>query len=408
MTLVLNGFQSEGYSVEGAVQGRAHMQLIGGAIYLLSAGLFLRFKRRVVYDLIQSPITLALVGYVAASVFWSAEPALSLRRAIGLTGTTLFAAYLAFRFSPYEVLRLLTVTYTILVVVTFLLLGLPDLGWSRGGTVAIGGWGHKNNLGRGMVLATLTFWMFSKTEVTSRTRWGLYGLMAGAVLLLVLAQSGSATLTIVMTFGVFLPLFFVLSRVFRRASLAYVVALCLVAIVGTIAANLAYEIVLNLLGKDPTLTNRTVIWSDLSELARSRFWFGHGFGGFWESSATKEFHENWPTVGHSHNGFMDAWLELGVVGVGLLIAAVSISLQKTANAFFLTRAPSGLFFICVSLIMLTYNTVGRVYPEHNSLYWVLFIYVLLNPAFSIKTRKQRYALSDTYGWADVKTASANG
>ena len=73
-------------------------------------------------------------------------------------------------------------------------------------------------------------------------------------------------------------------------------------------------------GKDPTLTDRTKIWAfvlgmhtnPLVGTGYQSFWLGPRLEYFWQNSGLGHLNE-------AHNGYLEVYLELGLIGVSLLI-----------------------------------------------------------------------------------------
>jgi len=73
-------------------------------------------------------------------------------------------------------------------------------------------------------------------------------------------------------------------------------------------------------GKDPTLTDRTKIWAFLLGMHTNplfgagyqSFWLGHRLEAFWQGAGLGHINE-------AHNGYLEVYLELGLIGVSLLV-----------------------------------------------------------------------------------------
>ncbi|WP_049558612.1 O-antigen ligase family protein, partial [Limnoraphis robusta] len=74
---------------------------------------------------------------------------------------------------------------------------------------------------------------------------------------------------------------------------------------------------LGLIGKDPSLTGRTDLWAWAREMIDKRPWLGYGYTAFWQGldggSAYIIRAARWP-VPYSHNGILDLWLDIGLLG----------------------------------------------------------------------------------------------
>jgi O-antigen ligase len=83
------------------------------------------------------------------------------------------------------------------------------------------------------------------------------------------------------------------------------------------------------IGKDPTLTDRTLIWSYLLGLHTNPL-FGTGYESFWVGDRLRRFWEEsgQGNINEAHNGFLEVYLNLGLVGLALLAGVVISSYRK--------------------------------------------------------------------------------
>ena len=92
--------------------------------------------------------------------------------------------------------------------------------------------------------------------------------------------------------------------------------------------------ILELIGKDPTLTGRTEIWAFVTNDIWMKPLFGWGYFGFWHGNnpAAREISDavRW-TVPEAHNGLLELLLNLGIVGTalffGLFIRNLSLAFR---------------------------------------------------------------------------------
>ena len=78
-------------------------------------------------------------------------------------------------------------------------------------------------------------------------------------------------------------------------------------------------------GRDITLTDRTHIWAGAYDAARGSFFGGVGYGGFWigrEANIAWNARMTW-VLGQAHSGYVDTFLQLGSIGLVLLLAVIS-------------------------------------------------------------------------------------
>jgi exopolysaccharide production protein ExoQ len=82
------------------------------------------------------------------------------------------------------------------------------------------------------------------------------------------------------------------------------------------------DVILEFLGKDPTLTGRTLIWSHVMDDISERPLLGWGYAAFWVpgNPAATEIAEalKW-TAPNAHNGLLEFLLDVGLVGTSLFV-----------------------------------------------------------------------------------------
>ncbi|MEM0326366.1 MAG: O-antigen ligase [Desulfurococcaceae archaeon] len=342
-----------------------------GMTFLLILGRLPHFIKLALKD----KLLLLLVGLAFISVAWSREPAVTLRRSLALIGTTLFGMYLAMRFSLREWLTLLAwaLGLAALLSLVFALL-IPS--WGVMQHIHEGSWRgiyvHKNILGRIMVIAMLALILLQhKRGLRAIVKWLLVTLAIGLVVL-----SGSATaLVIAFMLLVLLPLF----RALRwQVTLVIPLVIILVLAGGAIATWLVanYEPLLLALGRDATLTGRTELWGAMVHAGLEKPLLGYGFGAFWlgySSPAGSVWQAvRWEPL-HGHNGYLDLWLELGLIGAVIyLVWLVSIAGRAIhyLRCNFHAAALWPPLFLSLTLV---YNLVESNILQQNHLIWVLFV-----------------------------------
>jgi len=107
-----------------------------------------------------------------------------------------------------------------------------------------------------------------------------------------------------------------------------------------------------MLGKDPTLTDRTDIWGLVVSLMPNA-WLGAGFENFWLGPRLEKI---WSVYSwgpnQAHNGYLEIFLNLGWIGVALLAITLVAGYQTVVSG--LRRSPLG-------SLLLTYFVIGIIY-----------------------------------------------
>jgi O-antigen ligase len=391
------GLEVGEFSMQDAAAGNPVDQAIGSCIYLVSVYLILTRLSHPLRALLACPTLLAFLALAIGSAVWSSAPEVTIRRAGGLCGTALFGLYLAGRFEPREVMRLVAAAFSIVLIASVLLIiFVPSVGMWQDQLSGV--YGHKNLLGRAMVFTALAAWATCLDNQTSRPLWAIPALLS-AVVLIVLSGSAQSVLMLVLSFAALGPFLSVLASRFERIRFRAVVFLLFGSMAGAVAVSWLGEEALALLGRDATLTDRTVIWDILIEFGLERPWFGRGYSAFWMSNAAVAFGERWTFLDHAHNGYMDLWLELGHVGLGLFLLLLIIAVKRSLDLYLAHQSKALRFFPLFVLTGAMLNFVGRVFPDHNSIYWVLLCYCAIAPRAVEQTAERMNETNSTWRWA---------
>lgn len=323
-----------------------------------------------------------LVGWALISSFWSAAPELTLRRGFSLLLATLYSLLLVVRYSYHTVLRMLGTALAVIVVASLCVIWLfPQ--WGVMGLPHPGAWQgvlyHKNALGRTCVLALLVFWILQRnTDRPFRYVWAVLGLAASVVLI----GSRSATSWIIaLTLAIAWPLLrglIRLPRLLRPAMVSLAMAVILPALI-LLPGHL--EEVLGLFGKDLTLTGRVPLWEFLISMGLERPFLGYGYGAFWQGptgpSAPVWMFFRW--ANQAHNGYIDLWLETGLIGLLLslilllrvLIRTGQRGLRKEGVKVWEFAFLYSVFFVFISFTEAVLLESGL----SKALYWVILSYI---------------------------------
>jgi exopolysaccharide production protein ExoQ len=198
---------------------------------------------------------------------------------------------------------------------------VANLGPATSHTDGTSGWsgsvGHKNGLGPFVLVALLA--ILTLEEDARRRRIGI----ATCLFFIVMTQS---TTTYIAT-GVLLPFAWFLRSVSTAPSNVRGTRLLSGAIIGAVIAIVvsAYSVtLLGFVGKDPTLTRRTEVWAGVIEASEAVPWTGYGIGGAWlggpRVEPTRSIVEDLGfNVAHSHNGYLEIVLLLGIIGLVLFV-----------------------------------------------------------------------------------------
>jgi exopolysaccharide production protein ExoQ len=318
LTLILTGGASEGDVKSAEATDISLILMLFTTNYIISLILLILRWKKAVYVGRQDWSISILISYAALSILWSETPSVTLRQIVALAGTYVFGIYIASRFNLKQQLQLLAQMFGLAIPLSFLFVFLlPNFGIMGG--IHLGAWRgiytHKNVLGKMMTLSTLVFGQL--TISTSKIPWLLYCGMGLSVILLLLSKSTSSIISLAILLFAFLMLKFLrLSHGFIIPIFSFVA----IFIFGTYVYLLNnLEKILDFFGKDLTFTGRTEIWQTALDMFKEKTFFGYGYGGFLENLDIQSRLASNIKLG-VHNGFLEFTLDLGLIGLLLLLA----------------------------------------------------------------------------------------
>jgi O-antigen ligase len=132
------------------------------------------------------------------------------------------------------------------------------------------------------------------------------------------------------------------------------------------------EIFVGSLGRDMTLTARTDIW-DASLAAHASRLLGAGYWSFWSqygkaiSSQLNFFFE----LKEAHNGYIETYLNVGLVGLGLLIVALVTGLGRVLRQ--VKTSHYGAIRLVFIIVALMYNISESAFAGLNIIWFTLLL-----------------------------------
>jgi len=408
--LVLQLRREAGY-VSGEAQGDPVLQIAWFVIYGITFCLVALEYRRFASAFVADKWLAALVVIGVCSIAWSPAPAVTVRRATALIGTTAFGVYLAVRYSWQEWIRLLSTALGLIAVLSLVFVVLlPEYGIHQG-DVHDGLWRGvftgKNHLGRVMALGVTTNLL---TALGDRRLRGRFAVMTGLSLLL-LFKSGSMTALVAV--GATCLALMTLLLVRLPASMAFPGVLAGgVAAVGAgvwVMSHLSEFAVL--LGRDLTFTGRVPLWLAVWERILERPLLGYGFGTFWIDapattgpiwSVTKALN-NWMPIS-AHNGFLELTLAVGGVGLALFIMGFSAAVVRCVAWVRSQETALALWPVAFLTLLLMANVGESSLFRQNNVYWAVYVALCASTTVSLTsahTGRRRGDLKDVRGHAAV-------
>jgi O-antigen ligase len=279
-------------------------------------------------------------GWIVASVLLSLDPSTSIRRfALTISVTAVAATLPLLPKTPNELMRWFSIAALALLAVCYLgLLLAPNLSihlaTDAQEPALAGNWrgsfGHKNNAAG--VMAML---LFLGIYIVRSGAWLSGAVIVGLSSLFLLYSAGKSSLVLCLAVLVLTSLTAVVRSVWLRAAV-FLTPLVLLNLfgIGTVMNESLAEVA-KILPLDSSFTGRTDIWIFGLQALQLRLLTGYGFSAFWGSSAVQNLPEGmeWAaTAAHSHNGYLDTALAMGLPGLALLIAVLVIAPLRNFHA----------------------------------------------------------------------------
>lgn len=307
------------------------------------------------------------VALAFVSAMWSDQPGRTLAWAAALLGTSAFGVALAACFSPTAQSGLVASAVSVTAAGGILMAFL----WPAKGIDGGGNWRglyvEKNLQGRVMALGVVGA-AAAALEERRRALLLLALLLCGGVLLE--ARSRASLIAACIAVGVWLLL--VAARTWPRRAAAILVTGTAVAGV-LLACLLATPRGLALLSRDPTLTQRTIIWETVGAVASETPWVGRGYGAFWTSAAGARVLEQIGfAVNQAHNGAVDVYAELGIVGLVVVLAPLAVFAFAAFRHALEPGAPACLWPAAYLVFFVASNAAESSLLRHK-LYWALYV-----------------------------------
>lgn len=403
------------------ISGQGFRYLLGLPLYgvlcaVTIAAVFLIFRPTL--RTLRPPLLIgAFVGLAALSIVWSATRGVTTIAVVALVATTAIAIITArgasnidFMLRLYRGLQVslflgilfeLIVAFVIRSAVPPLVSDLESLAASRGGDPVQSNWsdnllleggpvqgfvGNRNPFGGiALLVAVVACVLLLDRRIRRLDGWITLGAAAA-----VHAVTMSATVTAsVFVLGALTVGAYVLRRLRPRAKrvLSFTIIAC--SAIGAVLTLKYRDEIFALLDRGSDFTHRTEIWYEVINFAMQRP-DGWGYVGYWPiwqfpySEIGTGLDYVRPT--HGHNAFLDAWLQLGLIGVVLLVGIVVLlfgsawRLVERADRGD-THLPLGWALLTVALVMQAL-TESRLLVEGG---WFLLValYCIGPPVFTL-------------------------
>lgn len=351
-------------------------------LVLIGAGLTVLGRRQVrLAELARENAWLtAFFVYCFLAIVWSDFPFVALKRWIKILGHPVMALVILTERDPVESLRCILkraayilVPFSVTAIKYYPRIGRGFDPWS--GQATNNGINlNKNELGYVCMIAGIFFvW---NLLVALRSRVGkarrdeiILSIVFLAMTAWLLKMSRSSTALACVMIGIVT----MVGVGFRFVSKRYLGTVIVSGIIMAVAAELTfgvYERGVRALGRDPTLTDRTEVWGDALELVSNPV-LGAGFESFWLGDRLDKLWEKWWwRPNQAHNGYIEVYLNLGLVGLFLLVGLIVSTFHKI-KAELMRDLDMGRLRLAFLFVILAYNYTEATFKGVH-LVWLVF------------------------------------
>jgi exopolysaccharide production protein ExoQ len=392
-------FGSAHYStIAGVEQGSPIDRLIYSALILFSIVILSKRIAALSKILTNNKWIVLWFLYCGISIAWSDYPFVAFKRLINGIGTALMALVVMTELNPVESLKTLVrrCAYVLIPLSILLIKYYRDLGivfneWT-GEEMVTGVTGNKNLLG---ALCLFTGFLFfydvvtswhHKNEPVNNKKKLVINILLLCMIVLLLIKSNSATSLVTFLIGcsIFIAFGFPIIKKNIKNVGILIFIFCIVLFILEQTFNLSETIIVEHLGRNMTFTERSFLWSALLDTGTNPI-IGTGYGSFWVG---KRLELIWSKFiwqpNEAHNGYLEIYLELGLLGLALLSGMIMNTYRKVRRSFIYefdyARLRMGLL-AAVLLHNITEASFNRV-----SLMWFIFLIISIDIDFKSITK----------------------
>jgi exopolysaccharide production protein ExoQ len=375
-----------GIAAQAMEEGSPLDRTVDAVLILLAVGILMSRSFKWDRFLTRNVVLLVFMVFALVSVMWSDFPFVAFKRwARDLGGYMVLLVILA-EAVPLEAFRTMLRRVFFLLITLSILLDkyYPGLSkqydpWSGRGYY-VGATTSKNMLGVLCLVSGLFFFWDILTRWRDRQEWRTRRIILVNVVFIfltlwVLDVADSATSRVCLALGCFVIAMAHTGTVKKHPAIItwlIPVAICAYAVLtygfgDDIMGGLARSV-----GRNPTLTGRTEIWKTVLSINTNpvvgtgyeSFWLGPRLHQVWEAGSGTE------GINEAHNGYLEVYLDLGLVGLSLLVGFLIASYRRICKR--LTPSSSlGSLGLALWTVLVFYNMTEAAFL--NGLLWMTFL-----------------------------------
>ena len=329
-----------------------------------------------------------LLIYYGISTLWADDPFVSFKRWVKEIGNVLMVLIVLTEENPANAVKRLLFRCAVLLIPTSILLirYYPDLGryynpfiwtYSYGGVTT-----DKNALGMTLYVCTIgLYWgifdLWKKRSEHGKEVAAYFILMAMCVWLFTQAHSSTALGCSIICAGLLSAMRIAgLRNALQRAGMSGLIVFTLIALLLNVVFNPVQDVVEGL-GRNMTLTGRTDIWREALKIKIDPL-IGTGYFSFWQSQRAVDVSTAlgfFFTIKEAHDGYLEVYLNSGLIGLGLLCVVLLSSVKKIISTLAMDDSYTT-FRLAVVVGVMFYNVTESAFSG-LVLLWVMLLLVVM-------------------------------
>ncbi len=374
-------YSSEAY-LEGSPLDRAVF------IILILIGVVVLARRRLDWKALFSSNFLILLFFLfgAVSILWSAYPLVSLKRLIKTSGNVVMALIILTEERPDRALGVLfkRLGFILLPLSILFIKYYPDIGRQyhvTGVQMAVGVTTQKNQLGQlCLIIGTYLVWslLIERPELGKRMK--LRRLLVFVVMAPIVGwlfySSNSATSLLCFSVAICIVMIGFLPGMTGRMRrfFSFGVAVVVLFLMLDPLLGLSRMIIVNVLKRDISLTTRVPMWYGLIRMAGNPI-VGVGYESFWLGERLETVWRTFDVVHQAHNGYLETYLNLGFVGLSLILAILISGFVK-AQRQLSSAYRYAMFKLVFLVVIVVYNWTEATFFGVNNMWLLMFVVVI--------------------------------
>jgi len=355
---------------------------------LIVAGLFILSRRKINWSLIlhSNRWIFLLFLYFGISILWSDFPFVSFKRWIKGIGVLIMILIVLTDPEPVEAIKTLIrrCAYVLIPLSIVFIKYYPDLGRAYDPWTGIpyyqGVTTSKNMLGQlCLVLGFFLFWsmltMWRKRDLSFDKKEMFINLLFFAMILWVLNKANSATSLMCLIVGI--SFLIVIKIPLIRKNVDSIGIYLLIAVIAYWILESTFGItrlIIESLGRNITLTDRTYIWKELLGMGTNPL-IGVGYESFWLGDRLTRIWAD-RSINEAHNGYLEVYLNLGLIGLFLFLMVIVVAYRISKRELILDF-DYGRFKMGLLVVSLFYNITEAGF-RGLSLIWFSFLLIAID------------------------------